>query len=149
MGYLRSDNDMYFHLRIDLSDGNRSENFSAPKSARCIHRAPFEITNPIKQYLRVLGVVCLRKAHGCLSYKINNLRSISQDCVGPKEMVSYKYSLSYHQVHDLYLPLAPSFFLVDALYQHQCFGLRKYFFALLEISEKWFSRKIEFRLKII
>jgi len=56
-------------------------------------------------------------------------------------MVSYKYSLSYQQVHDLYLPLAPSFFLVDALYQHQCFGLRKDFFALLEISEKRFSRK--------
>ena len=54
-------------------------------------------------HIRVLGVVCLRKAHGCISYKINNLRSISQGCVGPKEMVSY------HQVHDLYLPLAPSF----------------------------------------
>ena len=95
-------------------------------------------------HIRVLGVVCLRKTHGCISYKFNNLRSISQGCVGPKEMVSYKYYLSYQQVHDLYLPLAPSFLLVDALYQHQCFGLRKYFSHFWKFRENVFREKLSF-----
>ena len=78
----------------------------------------------------------------------SNSNFFGYDCVGPKEMVSYKYSLSYQQVHDLYLPLAPSFSR-RCLVSASVFWVTKIFPALLKISEKCFSRKIEFRLKII